>query len=90
MYNCILTPPILISIVPPPSPIYPPILLFFKIYFLYFLKDFIYLFLERGEGREKVRERNINDVQEIHGSVASCTSPTGALARDQACALTRN
>ena len=27
----------------------------------YFLKDFIYyLFLERGEGREKERERNIN------------------------------
>ena len=24
-----------------------------------FLKDFIYLFLERGEGREKGRERNI-------------------------------
>ena len=26
----------------------------------YFLKDFIYLFLERGEGREKERRRNIN------------------------------
>ena len=25
-----------------------------------FLKDFIYLFLERGEGNEKERERNIN------------------------------
>ena len=25
-----------------------------------FFKDFIYLFLERGEGREKERERNIN------------------------------
>ena len=25
-----------------------------------FLKDFVYLFLERGEGREKERERNIN------------------------------
>ena len=24
-----------------------------------FLKDFIYLFFERGEGREKERERNI-------------------------------
>ena len=23
-------------------------------------KDFIYLFLERGEGREKERERNVN------------------------------
>ena len=28
--------------------------------FFFFLKDFIYLFLERGEGREKERERNIN------------------------------
>ena len=28
--------------------------------FLSFLKDFIYLFLDRGEGREKERERNIN------------------------------
>ena len=26
----------------------------------FFKKDFIYLFLERGEGREKERERNIN------------------------------
>ena len=26
----------------------------------FFFKDFIYLFLERGEGREKERERNIN------------------------------
>ena len=25
-----------------------------------FLKDFIYLFLERGEGKEKERERNID------------------------------
>ena len=25
-----------------------------------FLKDFIYLLLEKGEGREKERERNIN------------------------------
>ena len=29
-------------------------------YFILFFKDFIYLFLERGEGREKERERNIN------------------------------
>ena len=27
---------------------------------LFFFKDFIYLFLVRGEGREKERERNIN------------------------------
>ena len=26
----------------------------------HFLKDFIYLFLERGEGKEKERKRNIN------------------------------
>ena len=26
----------------------------------FFFKDFMYLFLDRGEGREKVRERNIN------------------------------
>ena len=32
------------------------------IYFILFLffKDFIYLFLDRGEGWEKERERNIN------------------------------
>ena len=30
-----------------------------------FFLDFIYLFLERGEGKEKERERNI-DVQEKH------------------------
>ena len=29
-------------------------------YFLNFLKDFIYLFLEREEGREKEKVRNIN------------------------------
>ena len=28
--------------------------------FILFLKDFIYLFLEKGEGKEKERERNIN------------------------------
>ena len=43
-----------------------------------FFKAFIYLFLEKGEGREK-EERNI-DVQEIHGSVASHMPPTGDLA----------
>ena len=44
-----------------------------------FLKDFIYLFLERGGGRRKQRERNI-DVREKHqsvGSVASQMAPTG-------------
>ena len=38
-----------------------------------------YLFLERREGREKERERNI-DVQQKHQSVASCVPPTGDLA----------
>ena len=33
--------------------------------FFYLLKNFIYLFLERGKGREKERERNI-DVWEKH------------------------
>ena len=37
-------------------------------YFIF--KDFMYLFLKRGEGREKEKERNI-DVREKHQSVAS-------------------
>ena len=41
---------------------------------VYFLKYFIYLFLERGEGREKERERNIDHL------IASCIPPTGDLA----------
>ncbi|KAF6114729.1 hypothetical protein HJG60_010663 [Phyllostomus discolor] len=49
------------------------LLLFFKILFIYFL--------ERGEGREKKKERNIN-VQEKHQLVASCTPPTGDLAHN--------
>ena len=31
-----------------------------RIFLSIFKKDFIYLFLERGEGKEKERERNIN------------------------------
>ena len=50
-----------------------------------FLKDFIYILLERGEGREK-EERNIH-VREKHLLVASCTCPEPAT---QAGALTRN
>ena len=50
---------------------------------LYFLKDFIYLFLERGEGMEKEREGNI-DVRGIYRSVASRTHPTGDLAHNPA------
>ena len=37
-------------------------------------KDFIYVFLERGEGREKERERDIA-MREKHQSVASHTRP---------------
>ena len=36
----------------------------------------MYLFLEKGQGREKERERNM-DVGEKHRSVASCTCPMG-------------
>ena len=47
------------------------------------LKNFktFYLFLEREEGREKEKERDI-DVQEIHGSVAFPTPPAGDLAHN--------
>ena len=43
-----------------------------------FFKDFIYLILERGDGREKERERNI-DVREKYLSGASRTSPNQGL-----------
>ena len=52
--------------------------------------DFIYLFLERGEGREKERERNI-DVREKRQSIASHTHPNwGSKPATWACALTGN
>ena len=44
-------------------------------------KDFIYLFSERWEGREKDRKRNIN-VWEIHQLVTSHTPLTGDLAHN--------
>ena len=47
----------------------------------FFLKDFIYLFLERGKRREKERERNI-DLREKHQSVASRRPPAGDLAHN--------
>ena len=47
-----------------------------------FLKDLIYLFLERWEEREEERERNI-ELREKHQLLASHMYP-------QACALTRN
>ena len=48
-----------------------------------FFKDFIYLFLERGEGRKKERERNIDQLP------LAC-APTRDLACNQSCALIRN
>ena len=45
----------------------------FHLGFRLFLKDFIYLFLERGEGREEEGEKH-------QCVVASCTPPTGDLA----------
>ena len=50
----------------------------------FFTKDFIYLFLERGEERENERERNINMWLPL-----ACP-PAGNLAHNQACALTGN
>ena len=48
--------------------------------FFFFSKIlFIYLFLERWEGREKEKERNV-DVQETQRPFASLTPPTGGLA----------
>ena len=49
--------------------------------FCFVFKDFIYLFLERGERKDKERDRNIN-VREIHQSVASRTPPTEDLAQN--------
>ena len=43
----------------------------------------MYLILERWEGREKRGEKH-------QCVVASCVPPTGNLAQNQACALTRN
>ena len=51
---------------------------------LFFLKDFIYLFLEREDGKEKERERNINVWLPL-------TCPRlGTWPAIQACALTGN
>ena len=50
----------------------------------FFLKDFIYLFLERGEGREKERERNISVwLPLVHPLLGTCPAT-------QACPLTGN
>ena len=50
----------------------------------FFLKDFIYLFLERGEGKEKERERHINVWLPVILPVLGTWPAT------QACALTGN
>ena len=49
-----------------------------------FLKYFIYLFLERGQGREKEREGNIN-MWEKHWLVASCIPLTRNLGNPDMC-----
>ena len=49
------------------------ILIYAIIVFLIFLKEFIYLFLERAEGKERGRETSM---------VAPHTPPTGNLAHD--------
>ena len=41
----------------------------------YFFKDFIYLFLERGEGRAKDRERNINVWLPLEHPLLGCPLP---------------
>ena len=53
-----------------------------QIYFLFFIFQIFYLlFSEKGEGRKKERERNI-DVQEKYQLVASHTPPVGNLAHN--------
>ena len=56
----------------------------YLIYVLVFFKDFIYLFLDRGEEREKEKERNINVWLPL-----PC-SPQGTGPATQACDLTGN
>ena len=57
---------------------------FLKDLHFYFCKDFIYLFLERGERREKEREKN------IHVWLPLMCPPLGTWPATQACALTGN
>ena len=52
--------------------------------FFFFFKDFIYSFLERGEGKDKERERNINVWLPL-----TCP-PLGTWPATQACALSGN
>ena len=61
-----------------------PVLCFFFKNLFYFLKCFIYLFLERGEGREKEGERSINVWLPL------AQPPLGTWPVTQACAPTGN
>ena len=54
------------------------------LFFKFFFKDFIYLFLERREGREKERERNTNVWLPL------MCPPLGTWPATQACALAGN
>ena len=49
---------------------------------LIFLKDFIYLFLERGEGREKEKDRNSNVWLPLVCPLLGTWPPTQACALD--------
>ena len=57
---------------------------FVKSKFAFFFKGFIYLFLDRGEGREEERERNINEWLPLARPLLGTWPAT------QACALTGN
>ena len=56
--------------------------LYIALYLIFVFKDFIYIFLERGEGREKEGKK--------HLSVDSFTPPIGDLPATQVRALTGN
>ena len=49
---------------------------FQKSFLIGFLKDFIYLFFERGEGTQKERE-GYNDAKEKHHRLPLVGAPTG-------------
>ena len=53
-------------------------------FFVFVFKDFVYLFLERGDGREKERERNISRLLTLVRPLLGTWPAT------QACALTGN
>ena len=57
---------------------------YFPSFHFLFFKDFIYLFLETGEGREKEKKRNINVWLPL------MWPPLGTWPSTQTCALTEN